>query len=318
MYMYTVYNQNVASSVNLMLTDHSFSLDNADVIVENMPFRCASLANFLEMKEGAYEIAGFIPKAFFFPEKLVFFLNEDFYYEIEMSKPIKVHIYLDKGEYLSVAIETLLSEVFALAFRGYGLHAFHAGCIDADGFRVLIFGDSGHGKSTLTAGLCSNGATYLSDDLSLIKLDVESGAVLTCGGLEFFKLWKRSSEALNLPMDTPLPYAEGKYLYSAKKIFNVKSDWKAIDLCVCVERQLETIEPFAELVDSMQAYIMLLKAQLSGFALTSEHWAQVRKIAKMLTKKPFYRFQYSNDLAQMNEVSQSLLSKIPKMREVGS
>ena len=41
---------------------------------------------------------------------------------------------------------------------------FHAGCVEKDGDALMICGDSGQGKSTLTFGMVAAGCTYLGDD----------------------------------------------------------------------------------------------------------------------------------------------------------
>lgn len=46
---------------------------------------------------------------------------------------------------------------------------FHAGAVERDGKVILIAGDSGHGKSTLTAALTMSGFNYLTDEIASVE-----------------------------------------------------------------------------------------------------------------------------------------------------
>ena len=60
-----------------------------------------------------------------------------------------------------------------LAWRG--LIPMHGCAVMIDGRAVLILGDAGAGKSSLTAGLISQGAALISDDLSAVAFDPVTG-----------------------------------------------------------------------------------------------------------------------------------------------
>ncbi len=61
-----------------------------------------------------------------------------------------------------------------LAWRG--LIPMHGCTVAIDGRAVLILGEAGAGKSSLTAGLIAAGATLVSDDLSALAFDPATGA----------------------------------------------------------------------------------------------------------------------------------------------
>lgn len=310
MHKYIFYGQKIVSNIDFGLKQSQFPLSDVTIEVEQVPFRPLELEldDDTEIKRGAYDIDSFIPEVYTSQDSTIFYLNENCYYEITKSVPIKINIYTC-GE-SRVMIETLLSEVFSIALRDYDLHAFHVGCIEENGYRILLFGDGGQGKSTLTTSLCRNGASFLSDDISIVKKDEESGRLMTCGGLESFKLWGSSVEALDLKKGMPLAYAEEKYLYSANDMFDRKLDWKQIDFCVFLDRQEKSINPILKPSKPMESYLMFLKAQMSGFALTSKQWSVVREIANSLNKKPCFYFEYGNDLEKIDEASKYLLKTL--------
>jgi hypothetical protein len=59
--------------------------------------------------------------------------------------------------------------VMRTIFRLRDVPSFHAAALTRDGRTVLVIGDKGAGKSTLSAGLVRSGWTLLSDDLSRIE-----------------------------------------------------------------------------------------------------------------------------------------------------
>ncbi len=63
------------------------------------------------------------------------------------------------------------STVTALLLAWRGCIPFHGSAISVDGQSVLICGESGAGKSSLTAALISQGAQFISDDLSVVVPD---------------------------------------------------------------------------------------------------------------------------------------------------
>ncbi len=80
----------------------------------------------------------------------------------------------------------------------------HACAVEIDGRAVLIAGDAGAGKSSLTAGLIAQGAALVSDDLSAIVFDPASGGARVLPGRTTIRLdpavarWT-DGEPLDLP-----------------------------------------------------------------------------------------------------------------------
>lgn len=71
------------------------------------------------------------------------------------------------------------------------LHA--AGVVGAAG-AVLIAGHSGHGKSTLLAGLVSHGFRVLTDDVAAVTM--ESGCLMVHPGIPRVRLWQDAAQRL--------------------------------------------------------------------------------------------------------------------------
>jgi hypothetical protein len=82
-------------------------------------------------------------------------------------------------EAAAVAVRACLTQL-AIARSG-GLCAIHAGALCHNGHALLLPGDAGHGKSTLSAGLAARGFDMLSDDTTLLVGDAPMVRCLPTG-----------------------------------------------------------------------------------------------------------------------------------------
>jgi hypothetical protein len=100
------------------------------------------------------------------------------------------------------------STVTALLLAWRGCIPFHGSAVAIDGQGVLICGESGTGKSSLTAALVAEGARFLSDDLSVAVPDQDCvGWSLVIGrpGIRLFPTigrWFFGDDLVPLPKDT--------------------------------------------------------------------------------------------------------------------
>jgi hypothetical protein len=79
--------------------------------------------------------------------------------------------YLTEPKWAGVLPWPFYSTVTALLMAWRGLLPFHGSAISVEGQGVLICGESGAGKSSLTAALVAEGAQLISDDLSVVVPD---------------------------------------------------------------------------------------------------------------------------------------------------
>jgi hypothetical protein len=101
----------------------------------------------------------------------------------------------------AVALRAALTQL-AVEYSS-GLCVVHAGALAVAGGALLLPGDAGHGKSTLSAGLAANGFDMLSDDTTLL-----TGDPLGVGALPTGLCVKRGSYAVlasHLPILAELP-----------------------------------------------------------------------------------------------------------------
>jgi hypothetical protein len=88
-----------------------------------------------------------------------------------------------------------LRQLWFLALNRRDLHPIHAASVSVDGRAVVVLGPSGAGKSTFAHHLASQGAGFLSDDVTLVSGDrmvvgihdwsrMAPGGVLRASGVE--------------------------------------------------------------------------------------------------------------------------------------
>jgi HPr Serine kinase C-terminal domain len=97
--------------------------------------------------------------------------------------------YLPGPEWVGTLPWPFYSTVAALLLAWRGAIPFHGCAVAIDGQGLLICGESGAGKSSLTSALVAMGARFLSDDLSVIVPDADGpGWTLTTGrpGIRLF------------------------------------------------------------------------------------------------------------------------------------
>jgi len=87
-----------------------------------------------------------------------------------------------------------LNQVLPLALGRQGKLVFHASAVEIDGVAVAFLGESGRGKSTLTASFATGGSRFLTDDGLVVEaFDGEWRVVPSHPSI---RLWEDSEEAL--------------------------------------------------------------------------------------------------------------------------
>jgi hypothetical protein len=93
----------------------------------------------------------------------------------------------------------------AIALTQRGLHSLHAGAVEIGDVAIAFAGNSGEGKSTLTAALRARGHRLVSDDV--VVVDDGGDVPLVLPGFPQVKLWPDAALAVGLDADA-LPRIE--------------------------------------------------------------------------------------------------------------
>lgn len=98
----------------------------------------------------------------------------------------------------------------------------HCSCVKKDGRAILISGNSGSGKSTVTNELLKRGYSFMADDMSVVKM-TEEEAIATAA-FPYQKLCRDAAQACGMPYEEMIYVDEDKdkFLVPCKDIFEDK------------------------------------------------------------------------------------------------
>ena len=108
-----------------------------------------------------------------------------------------------------------LNQVLPLALSLQGKLVFHAGAIEIDQMGIALMGESGKGKSTLTASFATNRFRFLTDDGLVLERSANDYQIMPSHAS--IRLWRDSEQAL-IPngvasMASPVQYtSKGRFL----------------------------------------------------------------------------------------------------------
>jgi hypothetical protein len=106
----------------------------------------------------------------------------------------------------------LISQVISVALLQLRIESLHASAVAVDGRAIVLIGDSGYGKSTLTAALLRAGARLLTDDLLVLR--EKEAAYDVAPGAFRLKLDPGTARELGLGWSgVPMADGSGKYVY---------------------------------------------------------------------------------------------------------
>jgi len=93
------------------------------------------------------------------------------------------------------------------------LLSFHGSCFEFEGRGIMLCGDSGVGKSSLTAAFCQKGGKFLNDDVAPVSMSDGIPQIVSCS--DRIKLWEDSLHQLGYNTDflVPVSPAANKYYY---------------------------------------------------------------------------------------------------------
>lgn len=148
--------------------------------------------------------------------------------------------------------------------------ALHAACVELDGTGILLFGDSGAGKTTLSYACTQAGWTYITDDASFLVHDRDD--LLVVGNNRQFR-FRPSAEALfpelrGLPVLQRAPMGKPSLEVATKPLHSVKTaKWARIKHIVFLNRSGHQVH---ELV-SFSAQVARLSMAGSPFISENGH-----------------------------------------------
>ena len=195
---------------------------------------------------------------------------------------------LDKTQWNRLSL-WVLESCFSTLLMQRGLFLLHANAIDIGDSVILLAGERGAGKSTLSMGLLQQGSSLLTDDLCVIN---KQGVILP--GFANVKLWKNA--ALHFALDTASPNTihptENIVLIPTK---TVAQHSKPISAIYYLEPQSIDEIKISYLSNEEQAFFLTLMSDFPCFPAYLRGtfmMLQTRKILSQLQSIPFIKIAY--------------------------
>lgn len=195
----------------------------------------------------------------------------------------------------------------SVLFYQRGQLAIHCSCVEKDGNALLISGNSGSGKSTITSGLLEKGYSFMADDMSVVKMD-ENGEVLATAAFPYQKLCRDVAETISIPMEEMIYIDEekDKFLVPYKGDFEDKpTPIKAMFILTITEQDKITVQELAGAAKLQACMNSLFLAPLLGENLYApENGMRVLKFASRI---PVYKIERPMGRNSREEVLEAIL-----------
>lgn len=209
---------------------------------------------------------------------------------ITFSTPFGVHYALESGKVLiySSLVSTPHTEIERTPLYGYvlagilqqaGLTVLHGNTMCIGDKIIIIAGEKGSGKSTLSTQLIERGHRLLSDDISAIKTNDNKSFALP--GLPVAKLWKESIARTRLPF-----YRMNNMYYGTEKQLCFLSDdqfcneRKEVDAIIILGRTENETRLF-EVTDVREKLFRIISCQ---YFINYPHLLSAQQRATLLSK----------------------------------
>jgi hypothetical protein len=175
--------------------------------------------------------------------------EDDFYlnvaevgsYRVQNGNSVQVYPH-EKADLASVKL-FLNGSVLGALLHQRALLPFHGSCFELDGKGILLCGESGAGKSSVTAAFCQDGAQFINDDITPVEITAAATTIIPIKTR--IKLWDDSLEKLkikNTRFDKIRPDVEKFYLPVEKNYKKQQTLNQIFILGIHIKEYFEAIE----------------------------------------------------------------------------
>ena len=232
MRFYQAFGYTIASSIHLPLMEiRRFASPDIVLTVENSQtdIRDTDITGFKYKKSDDHSVNDLPSVAYFYDTRRVVLYPGEACYTITLGQPVNIHCKVFPGTLLDIVADTFVDEITSLVTLMQGGIALHAGCVEINGFRFCIFGNTGCGKSTTVTSLTRYGCDFLSDDVTIGRIVNNQFEVHS--SVPYVRLWDSSADRV-IPKYEGIPIAgkPGKKRYRVNDWTSVKQTWQRLDL----------------------------------------------------------------------------------------
>ncbi|HEY0672616.1 MAG TPA: hypothetical protein VGD27_10130 [Longimicrobiales bacterium] len=217
----------------------------------------------------------------------------------------RIDVYSGAARDREPAYTYLVSQVISVALLQKHIESLHAGAIGINGQAIALLGESGRGKSTLTAHLLQSGAHLITDDL--LVLSEESGHYFAVPGASRIKLDPAVGAALRLSWShTPMLDSSGKDVWFVPQTSCALANTPLARICL-LEPGTASVQ--IETMNAAEATRVLLGATFNPLHTEPERLQHLLLAAERLVRAvPVQRLSVPRSLDRLPDVSALLRS----------
>lgn len=128
----------------------------------------------------------------------------------------RIDVYAEATSQSESVYTYLITQLISVALLQKGIESLHASAVAVAGKAVVLIGDSGYGKSTLTAALVQQGAQLITDDM--LVLEERDGSYQAAPGARRLKLEPETAGWLGITWNgVPMADGSGKFVYAVEE-----------------------------------------------------------------------------------------------------
>ena len=200
---------------------------------------------------------------------------------------------------------------FVLLLRG--TFSFHASAVGINGKAVVLVGDSGSGKSTTVAAFAKLGYPVLSDDLVVLRDDLETFWVQPA--FPMIRLWEKSVVALFGRADALPKIVPDRPLWN-KQYLNLERDGYQFQdkelplggIYFLSSRSSDDFIPSIHPLSSQEALLSLVVNNYSASFIDKANRAkEFEMLGRILKTIPARQVKQSNDISQISYLCEAIL-----------
>lgn len=219
--------------------------------------------------------------------------------EIIISNGNYVEIFPVNDAKDSVLEMYFLGIVMAIVLYQKGLFVLHACALQIKGKTIAIVGESGHGKSTLTAALISRGHGFLGDDV--VAIDFVHDRVCIAPGSPLLKVDDEVARQVGFAEIQKV----GKHPYKGKNLFSMDlsaTDWVELDHLFVLNRGDFSFQP----ISPKEALMHLICHSVPTRWGVKSDRVHFNKCFAFSTLVPVTSFQRQFDIQSLGDQAKSL------------
>lgn len=239
MYFYKIYGKKVFSELEFpqLVSIDPLPMEEADIIVQS-----GTISEEIKNQENE--------KKYSFGEKISWLINRTTWFVVEEGRYITYE--LRPGGNIGYLRTYLLGYGLSMLHMQRGEMAIHCSAVSFNGEAILIAGESGSGKSTVTTRFLDEGYSLMADDVALVKM--ESGRAIAYPAFPYQKLCRDAAVQKGYDLNELIYIDEQKDKFMVPFSGDFSLEGKPIKMMLCLVAGEQIKEPYMKEITGIDKF----------------------------------------------------------------